>query len=167
MGYEGSSDKKEDADLFQSDLKIRHRRAVATTAEKKSPPYSRPKSDIQKPYSTHTTSEDTEEMTVVQDSNKVEEKYAEEVGHNLQRDTFTAAEMEVEGAGDSQQGTKDDTVKDARGRVHDNSRNLKEPGLINDESHDKDKKVSRHCMQVIEKSKSQFDSQINGWNDIL
>ncbi|XP_040013989.1 uncharacterized protein stbd1 [Xiphias gladius] len=140
---EGSSDIKEDADLFQSDLKIRHRRAAttATAAEKKPPPYSPPRSDTQIPDNKHTTSDDTEEMALVQDSYKVAEKYAEEASHNLRGDACTVAEMEAEGAGDCRKGATDDTVKGVIDKVHDNNSYLKEPGLINDESHEEQERV--------------------------
>ncbi|XP_023263280.1 starch-binding domain-containing protein 1 [Seriola lalandi dorsalis] len=138
---EGSSDMKEDTDSFQSDLQIRHRRAAAAapapapTAEIP-PPYSPPQSDIQIPNNKHTTSDGTEEMTVVQDSDKVAE-----ASPDLQRDTYTVAEMEVEGAGDCQQDATDDTVKDVIEEVRGNDSCWKEPELINDESHEEEDEV--------------------------
>ncbi|XP_018527286.1 uncharacterized protein stbd1 [Lates calcarifer] len=138
---EDSSDMKEEADQFHSDLKIRHRRAAADTlaAEKKPPPYSSPKSVIQIPDSQHTTSDDTDEMTVVQDSYKVAESFAEEASYYLQCDTYK--EMEMEDAGECHQGATDDTIKEVIEEVHDKDRCLKEPELIIDESHEEEGKV--------------------------
>ncbi|XP_076614878.1 uncharacterized protein stbd1 isoform X2 [Chaetodon auriga] len=64
---EFSSDVKEDVYLIQSDLKIRHRQAAAAAdaVEKKPPPYSPPKSDIQAPENKPTNSD--EEMAAVWD----------------------------------------------------------------------------------------------------
>lgn len=150
MSDEDSSDMKEEADQFHSDLKIRHRRAAADTlaAEKKPPPYSSPKSVIQIPDSQHTTSDDTDEMTVVQDSYKVAESFAEEASYYLQCDTYK--EMEMEDAGECHQGATDDTIKEVIEEVHDKDRCLKEPELIIDESHEEEGKVSSHFMEAIE-----------------
>ncbi|XP_044030272.1 uncharacterized protein stbd1 [Siniperca chuatsi] len=131
---EGSSDVKEDDDRIQSDFKIRHRRAAA---EKKPPPYSPPKSDIQVPDNKHTTSGDTEDMAVVRDSYKVAETLAEEANQSLQSDTYTVAEMVVEAAVDCHQGGIEDVI----GEVHDDDICLKEPERINDENHEEAEKV--------------------------
>ncbi|XP_040915415.1 dentin sialophosphoprotein [Toxotes jaculatrix] len=125
---EGLSDMKEDADLLQTDLKIRHRRATAAAAaEKKLPSFS--------PPNKHTTSDNTEDMTDEQDSYKAAERYTEEASHNLQSDSYTVAGKEVERAGDCHLGVTDDTVKDVIEEVSGNDSCLKEPELINDQSH--------------------------------
>ncbi|GLD55121.1 starch-binding domain-containing protein 1 [Lates japonicus] len=78
-------------------------------------------------------------MTVVQDSYKVAERFAEEASHNLQCDTYK--EMEMEDAGECHQGATDDTIKEVIEEVHDKDRCLKEPELIIDESHEEEEKV--------------------------
>ncbi|XP_071321690.1 microtubule-associated protein futsch [Trachinotus anak] len=150
---EGSSVIKEDTDLFQSDLQIRHRRAAAAAAaaapaaEKKTPPYFSSKSDDQIPESKHTTSDDTEEMTVLQDSNKVAG-----ASHNLECDAYRVAEMEVEDAADGQQGATDGSVKDVIDSWS------KEPDLINDEIHAEEEKVF--------KAEDQEDKNVNVVKDV-
>lgn len=134
MSDEGSSDVlKEDADLIQSDLKIRQRRvaAAAAAAEKRPPLCSLPKSDIQVPDNKHTTSDDTEDMAVMH--NKVTETYAEETNESLQSDTYTVAEMEAEDAVDWHQRATDDRIKD-EDEIHDIHSCINEPETINDES---------------------------------
>ncbi|XP_070845759.1 uncharacterized protein stbd1 isoform X2 [Chaetodon trifascialis] len=75
---EFSSDVKEDVDLIQSDLKIRHRRAAAAAAvEKKPPPYSPLRSDIQAPENKPTTSD--EEMAAVWDCKGATDDIVEDV----------------------------------------------------------------------------------------
>ncbi|XP_035523515.1 uncharacterized protein stbd1 [Morone saxatilis] len=131
MSDEGLSDVKEDVELIQSDLKIRHRRAAA--AEKKSPPYSPPKSDNQEPDIKHTTSAHTEEMH--------REVYAEEASQGLQSDTYTVAEMVDEDAVDCHQGATDGIVEDVIEEGRDNDSCLEESELINDENHEEEEKV--------------------------
>ncbi|XP_053196053.1 uncharacterized protein stbd1 isoform X2 [Scomber japonicus] len=145
----GSSDVlKEDADLILNDIKIRQRRAGATAAaaaaaaaEKKPSLCSLPKSNVQVPLNKHTTSGDTEDMAVIQDSYKVTETYAEDAKESVQSDTYTVAEMEVEDAVDLHQCATDDGVKE-EAEINDIDSRMKEPELKNDEScHEEEKKV--------------------------
>ncbi|KAM7369237.1 hypothetical protein PAMP_013519 [Pampus punctatissimus] len=130
---EGSSHVlKEDADLIQSDPKIRQRR-VAAAAEKKAPLCSLPKSDIQVPDNKHTASYDTDDMAVMRDSYKVTWMYTGEANKSLQSDTYIVAEMEVEDAVDWHQHATDDGIKDEE-EIHDIDSCMKEPQPINDES---------------------------------
>lgn len=146
----GSSDVKEDVDLIQSDLKIRHRRAAAAAAvEKTPPPYSPPKSEIQAPENKPTASDDTREVAAVWDSYKVPETYAEEANRGLTSDTYTAAEMVVEDAADSQQGAGDDIVEDVMEEVHNDDSCLKEPEAIHDENHEEEENVSRNSVNML------------------
>ncbi|XP_042365631.1 uncharacterized protein stbd1 [Plectropomus leopardus] len=147
---EGSSDVTEDFDVIQSDLKMRHRRAAAVAAvaaaaaaESKPPLYTPPKIEIQVPDYKHTTSDETEEMAVVLDSNEVPEMYAKEATQSLQSDTYTEAEMVAEDAVDCQQGETDDVIKDVLEEVHDNDSCWRKPEPISDENHKEKEKVSK------------------------
>ncbi|KAM7393153.1 hypothetical protein PAMA_008009 [Pampus argenteus] len=134
---EGSSHVlKEDADLIQSDPKIRQRRvaaAAAAAAAKKPPLCSLPKSDIQVPDNKHIASYDTDDMAVMRDAYKVTRMYTEEANESLQSDTYTVAETEVEDAVDWHRRATDDGMKDEE-EIRDIDSCMKEPQPINDES---------------------------------
>ncbi|CAB1432266.1 unnamed protein product, partial [Pleuronectes platessa] len=93
---EVSSEKKDDADPGQRDLKLRHRRAPA--AENKPSSYSPAGSYVQIPEDEITTAPDSEAGTGVQDSHREAETYTAEATHNLECDTTTVAETKVERA---------------------------------------------------------------------
>ncbi|XP_062290440.1 uncharacterized protein stbd1 [Scomber scombrus] len=151
LSDKGSSDVlKEDADLILSDIKIRRRAGVAAAAaaaaaddddEKKPSLCSLPKSSVQVSLNKHTTSDDTEDMAVIQDSYKVTETYAEEAKESVQSDTYTVAEMEVEDAVDLHQRATDDGIRE-EAEIDDIDSCMKEPELKNDEScHEEEEKV--------------------------
>ncbi|KAG8010834.1 hypothetical protein GBF38_010105, partial [Nibea albiflora] len=166
MSNEGS-DVKEDVNLIQSDLVIRHRRAaaavaVATAAENEPPSYSPPNSNIQVPENKHTTSDVTEEMAFVQDSHKVAGTHAEEANRGVLSDTHTVAEMVMEDNVDCHQGVTDDVVKDVTEAAHGNDSCLKEPEPINDESHkEKEKVLKAECQEIedVTTEKDVFDKK--------
>ncbi|XP_073333507.1 uncharacterized protein stbd1 [Pagrus major] len=139
-----SSDVKEDVELIQGDLKIRHRRAAAA-AEKQPPPYSPPKTDIQATETRNTTSDDTEEREVVWDSYRAAGTYAEVANQSLH-----LAEMVVEDAVDCQQGATDDAVEDVIEEVIDTDSCLKEPVPITDENQEEEEKVLKEEYQEDE-----------------
>ncbi|XP_029372359.1 uncharacterized protein stbd1 [Echeneis naucrates] len=119
---EDLSDVREAPDSFQTDLKVRRRRAAA---EKKPPPYSPHQSHIQIPDNKLTTSDNTEEMTPEQDSDK-----GAEASLNPQCDTGTAAEMEVECANDCHHSATADISQDVIEEICDNKSCLKETELV-------------------------------------
>ncbi|KAI3361670.1 hypothetical protein L3Q82_002037 [Scortum barcoo] len=128
---EGLLDVRDDTELIQSDLKIRHRRAAS---EKAPPSYSPRKSDTQAPENKSTNSDDTGEILTVRDSFKVTETCAEEASQSLQ------SEMVVEDAVDRYHGATDDITEDVIEEVHDNDECLTEP-VISDENHKEEKTV--------------------------
>lgn len=145
MSDEGSSEVKEDVDLIQSDLKIRHRRAAA--AEKEPPPYSPSKSDIQVPANKHTTPDDTTEVTaVVWGSHKEAEAHAEDASQGLQSDTCAVAED----AAECRRGATDDTTEDVIEEFHDNDGRLKEPELSDDEEHEEEEEGVSSRLSLFE-----------------
>ncbi|KAE8284886.1 Starch-binding domain-containing protein 1 [Larimichthys crocea] len=149
------SDMKEDVDLIQSDLVIRHRRAAAAVvaAEKKPSPYSPPNSNIQVPENKNTTSDVTEEMVFVRASHKVAETYAEEAN---QGDTYTVAKMVMKDNVDCHQGVTDDVVEDVIEAAHGNDSCLKEPEPINEE-----KVLKAECQEIedVSTEKDVFDKK--------
>ena len=126
---------KDDADPFQRDLKLRHRRAPA--AENKPPSYSPAEDDVQRPDDENTTAADSEAVTGVQDSHGEAETHTVEATHNLKCDTTTVAETKVEGA-------TDDGVREEEGVIEEDRGNegcWKEPALNRDERHKEVEKV--------------------------
>nr|XP_019967200.1 PREDICTED: starch-binding domain-containing protein 1 [Paralichthys olivaceus] len=124
---EVSSEMKDDADLSQRDLNLRHRRSPA--AETKPSSYSPAESDE------HARAPDSEAVTVVHDSYEEAEKCAEEATHNLTCDATTSAGMKVESA------TDDRVREDVNEGVHGNEGCWTEPVLIHDERHEEVEKV--------------------------
>ncbi|TKS84247.1 Starch-binding domain-containing protein 1 [Collichthys lucidus] len=150
------SDMKEDVDLIQSDLVIRHRRAAAAVAaadEKKPSPYSPPNSNIQVPENKNTTSDVTEEMVFVRASHKVAGTYAEEASRG---DTYTVAKMVMKDNVDCHKGVTDDAVEDVIEAARGNDSCLKEPEPI-----DEEKVLKAECQEIedVSTEKDVFDKK--------
>lgn len=157
MRDEDSSDVKEDVELIQGDLKIRHRRAAAAS-EKQPPLYSPPKTDIQAPETRNATSDDTQEREIAWDSYRAAETYAEVAGQ---------AEMVVEDAADCQQGATDDAVEDVMEEVIVNDSCFKEPVLTDDENQEEEEKVSSHlyvCEPIYASYRETRNSICHSWS---
>ncbi|XP_068562066.1 uncharacterized protein stbd1 [Cebidichthys violaceus] len=124
----GSSDVKEDVDLIQSDLRIRHRRVAA--AEETPAPSSPPESAVRAPDVERASSDDAEGAAVAWDSHRAAETYAEEA-ILLQSDACTKAEVVSEDAVDRHRCESGDAIKDVLEEFCNSC--LKEPEPINAE----------------------------------